>query len=101
MRRCDASAGVFGGNTSEIALSDETCRIVATRMAVHGQERLPVAADSPSGRLVRIVSRSHQVKRSLAFLDEEHRREPMRIVPLSCTSTELMLRRRRAGRNSR
>ncbi|TDV21023.1 chloride channel protein [Paraburkholderia caballeronis] len=63
-----------------VALADETCRLVATRLAVHGLERLPVVADWQSMRLTGIVSRSDLVKLSLAHFDDEHRRERFRRV---------------------
>ncbi|WP_394474955.1 chloride channel protein [Ralstonia mannitolilytica] len=93
-------AELFGANAPSMALPGETCRIVATRLAVHGLERLPVVADSQSRRVVGIVSRSDLVKPSLAFFDEEQRRERFRRVPLSGTRTHLQLRRRRNGRAS-
>jgi len=94
-------AELFGANAPVMALPGETCRIVATRLAVHGLERLPVVADSQSRALVGIVSRSDLVKPSLAFFDEEQRRERFRRVPLAGTRTQLELRRRRAGRVAR
>lgn len=94
-------AELFGANAPVMALPGETCRIVATRLAVHGLERLPVVADSQSRQLVGIVSRSDLVKPSLAFFDEEQRRERFRRVPLSGTRTHLALRRRRNGRATR
>ncbi|HEY1608926.1 MAG TPA: chloride channel protein [Paraburkholderia sp.] len=62
------------------ALGDETCRLVATRLAVHGLERLPVVVDRQSMQLVGIVSRSDLVKLSLAHFEDEHRRERFRRV---------------------
>jgi H+/Cl- antiporter ClcA len=62
------------------ALVDETCRLVATRLAVHGLERLPVVADRQSMQLIGIVSRSDFVKLSLAHFEDEHRRERFRRV---------------------
>jgi CBS-domain-containing membrane protein len=44
-------------------------------MAVHGVERLPVAADMQSLRLVGVVSRSDLVKPALALHQEEHERQ--------------------------
>jgi H+/Cl- antiporter ClcA/CBS domain-containing protein len=64
----------------DVALPEETCRQVATRLAIHGLERLPVVADRESLRLVGIVSRSDLVKTSLAHFDEEHKRERFRRV---------------------
>ncbi|AYB59981.1 chloride channel protein [Ralstonia solanacearum] len=91
-------ADLFGANAPVMALPGETCRIVATRLAVHGLERLPVVADTQSRRLVGIVSRSDLVKLSLAFFDEEQRRERFRRTPLAGARTQLELRRRRARR---
>ncbi|WP_323120368.1 chloride channel protein [Burkholderia alba] len=65
------------------ALPTETCRLVATRLAVHGLERLPVVADAASRRLVGIVSRSDLVKPAHQHFDEEHKRERFRRVRLS------------------
>ncbi|RKP53428.1 chloride channel protein [Pararobbsia silviterrae] len=62
------------------ALPEETCRLVATRLAVHGLERVPVVADASSRRLVGIVSRSDLIKPSLIHFDEEHKRERFRRV---------------------
>jgi CBS-domain-containing membrane protein len=59
-------------------LPSETCRLVATRLAVHNLERLPVVADHKSMRLVGIVSRSDLVKPSLSHFEEEHKRERFR-----------------------
>jgi H+/Cl- antiporter ClcA len=73
---------LFGVNAPVMALPGETCRIVATRLAVHGLERLPVVKDAQSRLLVGIVSRSDLVKPSLAFFDEEQRRERFRRSPI-------------------
>lgn len=62
------------------ALREETCRLVATRLAVHGLERLAVVTDRESRKLVGIVSRSDLVKPSLALFDEEHKRERFRRI---------------------
>jgi len=66
---------VLRGSAPVVALPGETCRLVATRMAVHGLERLPVVADRDTLRLVGIVSRSDLIKPSLALFEEEHKRE--------------------------
>lgn len=58
-----------------IALSTETCRIAAARMASHHLERLPVVSDLQSLRLIGIISRSDLIKPSLLFFDEEQKRE--------------------------
>jgi H+/Cl- antiporter ClcA/predicted transcriptional regulator len=73
-------ADVLSGSTPVVALPDETCRLVATRLAVHGLERLPVVADRETLRLVGIVARSDLVKPSLAYFEEEHKRERFRRV---------------------
>ncbi|PLZ03093.1 chloride channel protein [Burkholderia sp. WAC0059] len=66
-----------------VALESETCRLVATRLAVHDIERMPVVTDRQTMRLVGIVSRSDLVGLSLAHFDEEHRRERFgRLLPI-------------------
>ncbi|AIO70233.1 chloride channel protein [Burkholderia oklahomensis] len=60
------------------ALADDTCRLVATRLAVHQIERLPVVADPETMRLAGIVSRSDLVKPALRHFDDEHKRERFR-----------------------
>lgn len=72
---------LFGLNAPIVALATETCRAVATRLAVHGLERLPVVADSRSHRLIGLVSRSDLIKTTLATHDEEHRRQTFRRIP--------------------
>jgi hypothetical protein len=76
-------ADLFGANVPAMALRGENCRTVATRLAVHGLERLPVVSDPVSRVLVGIVSRSDLVKPSLALFDEEHRRQRFHAPPLS------------------
>jgi H+/Cl- antiporter ClcA/CBS domain-containing protein len=77
-------AGMFRNRPPLYALPDETCRLVATRMAVHGVERLPVVADHRSLELVGLVSRSDLIKPSLAHFEEEHKRERFRrLIPVS------------------
>ncbi|AHI68369.1 chloride channel protein [Burkholderia thailandensis] len=61
-----------------VALADETCRLVATRLALHQLERLPVVADPDTMQLVGIVSRSDLVKPALRHFDDEHKRERFR-----------------------
>ncbi|WP_144110150.1 chloride channel protein [Paraburkholderia sp. BCC1886] len=63
-----------------VALRDETCRAIATRLAVHGLERIAVVDDVDTRRLLGIVSRSDLVKPSLAHFDEEHKRERFRRI---------------------
>ena len=43
---------LFGENLPVMALPEETCRIVATRLAVHHLERLPVVKDADSRHLL-------------------------------------------------
>lgn len=64
-----------GVSPDAYAQPNETCRLVATRLAVHGLERLPVLDDPVSRRLLGIVSRSDLVKPALRHFDEEHKRE--------------------------
>ena len=73
-------ATALRGRAPVTALTDEACRLVATRLAVHGLERMPVVADRQSMRLTGIVSRSDFVKLSLSHFEDEHRRERFRRV---------------------
>jgi H+/Cl- antiporter ClcA/CBS domain-containing protein len=66
----------------DVALPEETCRQIATRLAIHSLERLPVVADRESLRLVGIVSRSDLVKLSLTHFEEEHKKERFRRIPI-------------------
>ncbi|MDM0009373.1 chloride channel protein [Variovorax sp. J22G73] len=63
------------------ALPGENCRTVATRMARHRLERLPVVKDAQSFALAGIVARSDLIKPSLAHFDEEEKRERTRRLP--------------------
>jgi CBS domain-containing protein len=74
---------LFGINRPPVALAGETCRIVATRLAVHGIERLPVVASANEPRLLGIVSRSDLIKATAGLHAEEHERRTLRRVPLS------------------
>jgi CBS domain-containing protein len=76
-------ADLFGANVPAMALPDENCRIIATRLAVHGLERLPVVTDPQSRRLVGIVTRSDLVKPSLAIGEEEQHAERFFEPPLA------------------
>ena len=67
------------------ALPGENCRTVATRLARHRLERLPVVKDATSFALAGIVSRSDLIKPSLAHFDEEEKRERMRGLPWQST----------------
>jgi H+/Cl- antiporter ClcA/CBS domain-containing protein len=72
-----------------VALPTETCRQVATRMAVHGLERLAVVDDRQSMRLVGMVSRSDLIKPSLAHFEEEQKRERFRQIAFSSAKRRL------------
>jgi len=71
-------ADLFGANPLIVALPEETCRTIASRLAAHEIERLPVVTDAQSRRLIGIVSRSDLIKPSIAVFEEEHRRELFR-----------------------
>ncbi|MDP9046394.1 MAG: chloride channel protein [Pseudomonadota bacterium] len=73
---------LFGANVPAMALADENCRIVATRLAVHGLERLPVVTDATSRRLIGLVSRSDLIKPSMAISEEEGVTERFFELPL-------------------
>ena len=64
-----------------IALPGESCREVASRMAMHRLERLAVVKDRTSLHLIGIVSRSDLIKPASNLYDEEHRREKFRTLP--------------------
>ena len=66
---------LFGANLPVMALPEETCRTIATRLAVHHLERLPVVKNCQSRELLGIVARSDLIKPSLALFDEEHNYE--------------------------
>ena len=75
----DLTAGeLFGVNMPVVALADETCRALATRLAVHELERLPVVSDAKTLRLIGIVSRSDLVKPALGLQSEEVQRQTVR-----------------------
>ena len=74
---------LYGLNHPVVALPDETCRTVATRLAVHGLERVPVVADAASLRVVGLVSRSDLIKATLGLHEEDHARATFRRLPLS------------------
>jgi H+/Cl- antiporter ClcA/predicted transcriptional regulator len=69
---------LFGVNVPVVALADETCRSLATRLAVHQLERLPVVSDMQSRRLIGIVSRSDLIKPALSLHAEELERQTVR-----------------------
>ncbi|WP_136419595.1 chloride channel protein [Herbaspirillum sp. ST 5-3] len=69
------AADLFGANPLIVARPEETCREIASRLAVHELECIPVVTDARSHRLVGVVSRSDLVKPSIAVFEEEQRRE--------------------------
>ncbi|MYN20215.1 CBS domain-containing protein [Rugamonas sp. FT107W] len=71
---------LFGVNVPIFALADETCRALATRLAVHQLERLPVVGDAHTRRLIGIVSRSDLIKPALSLHAEELERMTVRRV---------------------
>ncbi len=71
---------LFGVNLPIVALTDETCRTLASRLAVHGVGRLPVVADMQSRRLIGIVSTSDLMKPALGLHSEELERQTVRRV---------------------
>ena len=73
---------MFDASEPMVALPSENCRDVASRLALHGLERLPVVESRASMRLLGIVSRSDLIKPSLALFDDEQRREKFRRVAL-------------------
>jgi hypothetical protein len=74
---------LFGENLPVMALPEETCRIVATRLAVHHLERLPVVKDAYSRDLLGLIARSDLIKPSLSLFDEEHHYEQVNQTPFS------------------
>lgn len=78
------TVGQLCGSTNFlVAFPSESCREVASRLALHGLERLPVIENSQSRRLVGILSRSDLIKPSIALYEEEQRREKFLRVPRS------------------
>ncbi|CAN0625841.1 chloride channel protein, CIC family [Burkholderia multivorans] len=71
---------LFSRRPPHVALAEETCREIATRLAIHDLERLPVVTDRASMKLIGIVSRSDLVKPSLTYFDEEYKRERFRRI---------------------
>jgi H+/Cl- antiporter ClcA len=83
---------LFGENLPVMALPEETCRTIATRLAVHQLERLPVVKDTSSRQLLGLVARSDLVKPSVALFDEEQ--NPEQFNGGSFASLSGMLKRR-------
>lgn len=71
---------LFGVNVPIVALADETCRALATRLAVHDVGRLPVVADMQSRRLIGIISHRDLMKPALTLHAEELERQTVRRV---------------------
>ncbi|MFL9872415.1 chloride channel protein [Paraburkholderia megapolitana] len=71
------------GQHPDVALPDETCRLVAARLASRSLDRVPVVADETGRLLVGIVSRHDLVKPSLSIFNEERQREQFRSVSLT------------------
>jgi H+/Cl- antiporter ClcA len=83
-RPLDMQVGeLYGLNYPVVALAHETCRSVATRLAVHKLERLPVVAGEGSRELVGLVSRSDLIKAALSLHADEHERRVLRRSPLA------------------
>ncbi|MCA8301909.1 chloride channel protein [Burkholderia seminalis] len=86
-RRAEAGAespisDAFANRVPAVALAHETCRVVASRLAMLGLERLPVVDDEQSPRVIGIVSRSDLIKPARQHFDDEQKRERFRpIVP--------------------
>ncbi|WP_063551847.1 chloride channel protein [Burkholderia territorii] len=77
-------ASVFAERVPAVAQAHETCRMVASRLAMLGLERLPVVDDPQSLRIVGIVSRSDLIKPALQHFDDEQKRERFRpVVPVN------------------
>lgn len=68
-------AKLIGKPSPVFALSTETCRMIASRMAAMDIERLPVIDSPETRKLVGIVSRSDLVKPRRAAYEEESQRE--------------------------
>ena len=63
------------------ALAGETCRTVASRMALHHLERLPVVKDPQSLELVGLIARSDLIKPAVIHFEEEEKRERLLGLP--------------------
>lgn len=58
-----------------VVTPDQTCRVVATQLAVHGVERVAVVHSPEDRKLLGLISRSDLIKTSLHFYEQEHQRE--------------------------
>jgi H+/Cl- antiporter ClcA/CBS domain-containing protein len=74
---------LFGENIPVMALPDETGRAIATRLAVHHLERIPVVQNAESRELIGLVSRSDLVNPSRSLFDEEHNYETSETTAVS------------------
>lgn len=80
----DTNVGqLFNGHKLVVDLPHDTCRDIASRLALHGLERIPVVANLQSMQLVGIVSRSDLTKPSMDLLQEQQGREKFRRMSLS------------------
>ena len=73
---------LFAGQELSVALPHDSCRDIASRLALHGLERMAIVASRQSMELVGIVSRSDLIKPSMDVFDEEQKREKFRRVRL-------------------
>lgn len=73
---------LFSAHELVVVLPHDSCRDIASRLALHGLERLPVVTSRESMQLLGIVSRSDLIKPSMDLFDEEQKREKFRRVRL-------------------
>jgi CBS domain-containing protein len=73
-------AEVMTASATSIDAQALVADVLATRLAVHGLERLPVVSDAQSRRLIGIVSRSDLIKPALSLHAEELERQTVRRV---------------------
>lgn len=78
-----AAAAMFAENPSLVALPHETCRAVATRLALHGLEWLPVVSEGAAPRVIGSVSRSDLIEATAGLHVEEHERHALRRRPFA------------------
>ncbi|CAB3793866.1 chloride channel protein [Pararobbsia alpina] len=78
LARSISIADAMPDNGLVVALPEETCKLVAARMAAHGLQRLAVVDSTETMRLIGIVSRSDVIELSFAHFEEEHRTEHFR-----------------------
>ena len=81
---------IFGVEAPPMALPQESCRSLATRLAVLALDRLPVVSDLRSRRVLGIISRSDLIKPSLGVFDQEHHSEVLRRAPLAALRARFM-----------